>query len=640
MWSLVLLLGFFPAIALVGWLMGVVRRKIDKRRIFNLRCGHGFFTNHDPSVQCPECRKEMDELIARNEARAAAQAAEREAMSIARRELAIEEAATRRLEDEMCRQEHEEQMRLARRIEHLRQMDPYEFELFVVEIFRLHGWEGHATPRSNDLGVDARMRKGETTALIQCKRYGDGSPVGRPAVQALCGQVGKEKASVGYVVTTSHFSEQAIRWAHGQKIQLIDHRKLIAMVKEVIKDDTHLSSIPAAHAARETPPLFAPANSGPETAPRSPTETSSTTLSAAATPARSPLFKAVLEPAAGLRTPAASNENAAAALGPYRVDAPTIVARLAAHPRRAANLDGDRAAKASEYIAQFDPAHGPVRQHPSDYLPAVQAGGGVAGAPAAPKNVPAPQPVVQMCPPGVAGPRKSAPPTPASIDPRVGGPPQNLVRQTPAATSVPWLNHAAMIASQRPDATGREPDRDAARTNDNVHRGISPSTPQTIMPGGATGKPTAEGSIGLSRYFGVDMLEKASQACAAKRIRVIKFDPTFAVIIGIFRTDGDSGLNVKVRVKAADTASNDLPKMLAYCGCGTPVPCYHIAALLVEIGGMNTVLAFLKDVAEQGAFCNRNPKRHHALSAYQFYRYSQNRAADGTVLHGATPPTS
>lgn len=132
-------------------------------------------------------------------------------------------------------------------------MDPFDFELLVVELFRLHGWEGRATRKSNDLGVDARMKKGEMTALIQCKRYGDGTPVGRPAVQALFGQVVKEKASMGFVVTTSCFSELAIKWVRDQRIELIDHRKLIAMIKEVDKNDNPLSSFMDALYAGELP---------------------------------------------------------------------------------------------------------------------------------------------------------------------------------------------------------------------------------------------------------------------------------------------------------------------------------------------------------------------------------------------------
>ncbi len=604
MWSLVLLLGFFPAIALVGWLMGVVRRKIDKRRIFNLRCGHGFFTNHDPSVQCPECRKEMDELIARNEARAVAQAAEREAMSVARRALAIEEAATRRLEDEMCRQEHEEQMRLSRRIEHLRQMDPYEFELFVVEIFRLHGWEGRATPRSNDLGVDARMRKGEATALIQCKRYGDGSPVGRPAVQALCGQVGKEKASVGYVVTTSYFSEQAIRWAHDQKIQLIDHRKLIAMIKEVIKDDTHLSSVPATHGSSEAPSQSAPANGGRAGASNSSARASDASLSATVGSVGLPLYQA-----AQPLVPAASGLDAVGTR-PKSADAATVVARLAAHPRRAANLDGDNAAKASEYLAQFDPARGPVRQHPSDYLPPVQAGGEAAAAPTAHSKELAPKPVVPPSPPKEAEPRRPATSGTAGTDPRIGHPLRNAERQVSVVRGEPWMQHAAMIVNQR--ASGICRDVKPAAGGDGVHRSAGTS-------------PAAGPDTGLAEYFTAAVLATGAQDCIARRVKRIVFDPISSTIYGTLKGDCSSQMDVTVKVKVVGGADGGAPKLRVSCGCAGPIPCHHIAALLIEIGGMGTACAFLKDVAEQGAFCNRNPEPHHALSAYQFYRDSRDR---------------
>jgi restriction endonuclease Mrr len=65
----------------------------------------------------------------------------------------------------------------------LQQMDPYEFEHFVADLWVRMGWETEVSDESMDEGVDVIARKQspyEQTTLIQAKRYGPKRPLVRP----------------------------------------------------------------------------------------------------------------------------------------------------------------------------------------------------------------------------------------------------------------------------------------------------------------------------------------------------------------------------------------------------------------------------------------------------------------------------
>ncbi len=49
--------------------------------------------------------------------------------------------------------------------------------------------------------------------MVQCKRYGMGHKVGRPALMNFKTVIADQKAFRGYVVTTSGFSSKAVAYA-------------------------------------------------------------------------------------------------------------------------------------------------------------------------------------------------------------------------------------------------------------------------------------------------------------------------------------------------------------------------------------------------------------------------------------------
>ncbi len=117
----------------------------------------------------------------------------------------------------------------------LQEMDPVEFERYVGRLFELEGYRVEYTARTGDEGVDLRLRRarqgwrrrGDSLALVQCKRYGSEHAVGSPELQQFSGALRHELAYEGYFVTTSFFTPAAQAWARAEGIHLIDGLALL-----------------------------------------------------------------------------------------------------------------------------------------------------------------------------------------------------------------------------------------------------------------------------------------------------------------------------------------------------------------------------------------------------------------------------
>ncbi|ABI68307.1 restriction endonuclease [Syntrophomonas wolfei] len=113
-------------------------------------------------------------------------------------------------------------------------MDGYEFEGFIAELLRKIGFVVEETPLSGDSGVDLiayskePLYKGKY--LIQCKRW-EGN-IGEPAVRDLYGVVLSNNANKGIIITNSFFTQQAVEFADGKNIELIDGNILNNLINE------------------------------------------------------------------------------------------------------------------------------------------------------------------------------------------------------------------------------------------------------------------------------------------------------------------------------------------------------------------------------------------------------------------------
>lgn len=117
------------------------------------------------------------------------------------------------------------------------------FERFVVQLLQKMGYgefredAGTVTGQSGDNGIDGIIyqdRLGLESVYIQAKRYSD-AKVGSPEIRNFIGSLAIQGVSKGVFLTTSRFSDSAIKTAEDskqQKIVLIDGKKLADLAIE------------------------------------------------------------------------------------------------------------------------------------------------------------------------------------------------------------------------------------------------------------------------------------------------------------------------------------------------------------------------------------------------------------------------
>lgn len=108
-------------------------------------------------------------------------------------------------------------------------LSPVSFEKMVLDLMEKMGYGTYSTTgKTNDEGIDGIIMEdklGFDLIYVQMKHWGLDHPVGRPEVQAFVGAIAG-KGGKGLFVTTSKFTKQAIEYAKGQHIILMDGEKL------------------------------------------------------------------------------------------------------------------------------------------------------------------------------------------------------------------------------------------------------------------------------------------------------------------------------------------------------------------------------------------------------------------------------
>jgi restriction system protein len=122
-------------------------------------------------------------------------------------------------------------------LENVLKSSPSFFERLVVELLVNMGYGGSrkdaakAVGQSGDEGIDGTIdedRLGLDTIYIQAKRWKIDQRVGRPEIQKFVGALAGKRAKKGIFITTSHFSNDALKYVNDidAKVILIDGRKL------------------------------------------------------------------------------------------------------------------------------------------------------------------------------------------------------------------------------------------------------------------------------------------------------------------------------------------------------------------------------------------------------------------------------
>lgn len=121
-------------------------------------------------------------------------------------------------------------------LQHLREMDEYEFEDLVATVWESRGWETTVTQDTGDRGIDVVAEKEEPfyqKQLLQAKRYAAGNTIGSDEVRTYSTLLHQEdQVDVVVIVTTSSFTAPAKRLADDLNVKLIDGSTFYELLME------------------------------------------------------------------------------------------------------------------------------------------------------------------------------------------------------------------------------------------------------------------------------------------------------------------------------------------------------------------------------------------------------------------------
>lgn len=116
-------------------------------------------------------------------------------------------------------------------------LDPWEFENLVAEVYRLKGFNTVVTKRTRDGGKDiiatCDVADISYSTYFECKQQNPRHPVGVDVIRGLYGVMESDRIDKGVVVTTSYFTKDAIDEAESLngRIELVDYNKLQKLIK-------------------------------------------------------------------------------------------------------------------------------------------------------------------------------------------------------------------------------------------------------------------------------------------------------------------------------------------------------------------------------------------------------------------------
>jgi restriction system protein len=120
-------------------------------------------------------------------------------------------------------------------IETLREMRWKSFEDILAEVYRRQGYKVEEMLGGGaDGGVDLILRKNGSATVVQCKRW-KGRRVPVQVVRELYGVMVDRGAWAAKVVATTTFTPDAVTFANGKPIELVDSAGLIRLVRGVQK---------------------------------------------------------------------------------------------------------------------------------------------------------------------------------------------------------------------------------------------------------------------------------------------------------------------------------------------------------------------------------------------------------------------
>jgi restriction system protein len=118
-------------------------------------------------------------------------------------------------------------------LESLVQLPWKRFEDLLGEAYRRQGYHVEETLGGGaDGGVDLVLGRDDNVVLVQCKRW-KGKPVPVETVRELYGDLHHRAASAAKLVATTRFTPEAIAFAKGKPIELVDQDDLLELISGV-----------------------------------------------------------------------------------------------------------------------------------------------------------------------------------------------------------------------------------------------------------------------------------------------------------------------------------------------------------------------------------------------------------------------
>jgi len=105
------------------------------------------------------------------------------------------------------------------------------FELLLAEYFRRCGYSVATTFGGTDGGADFKLKMSGKNYLVQCNQW-RAYKVGLRPVREFYEEVSAARAAGGYFVTSGEFSAEAVEFAEGLNLLLIDGQKFLRMIEE------------------------------------------------------------------------------------------------------------------------------------------------------------------------------------------------------------------------------------------------------------------------------------------------------------------------------------------------------------------------------------------------------------------------
>lgn len=114
----------------------------------------------------------------------------------------------------------------------LHEMSWREFESLLEEAYRLRGYSVRRVGGDGpDGGIDLVLDRGAEKVLVQCKQW-RAMKVGVSTIRELYGVMAAKAAASGIVVTSGRFTADAVEFASGRNIKLVEGDELRRMIRE------------------------------------------------------------------------------------------------------------------------------------------------------------------------------------------------------------------------------------------------------------------------------------------------------------------------------------------------------------------------------------------------------------------------